>query len=77
MPDIANPFRIGKLIVRPGDTVVVKDCVGIAAHQVKDLEAYFTARLPDGVKVVILQRGIDVKVMRRLKVKTMRKRKGK
>jgi hypothetical protein len=76
MPDIANPFRIGKLTIEPGDTVVVKVSAILSSDQVQHLESYFASRLPEGVKPLIVQRGIDVKVMRKLKLQKIKKRKG-
>lgn len=77
MPDIANPFQIGKLTIRPGDCVVVKVCTVLSTDQVKHLESYFSSRLPEGVKILLLQRGLDLKVMRKTPArKSMRKARG-
>lgn len=75
MPDIANPFQIAKLTIRPGDCVVVKVCTFLSSDQVKHLESYFTSRLPEGVKVVLLQRGLDLKVMHKSPSRKPAKRK--
>jgi hypothetical protein len=56
-------FRIAKLEVKPGDVLVVKIATRITEQIAHDLKLRFEARLPDGVKVLVLDSGIDLSVL--------------
>jgi hypothetical protein len=56
-------FRIAKLEVKPGDVLVVKIATRITDQIAHDLKLRFEARLPDAVKVLVLDSGIDLSVL--------------
>lgn len=56
-------FRIAKLEVKAGDMLVVK-CDGyLSLEMSKKLKQQFKDRLPEGVQVLILDKGLDLAVL--------------
>ncbi|MDP2377781.1 hypothetical protein [Reyranella sp.] len=56
--------EVAKLEARKGDTVVVRFQGALPAEVVARATAHLEERLPEGVKVLILDRGSDLHVVR-------------
>jgi hypothetical protein len=65
MPD--DLFKVAHLKINPGDVLAVKVDAHLTNEQIDHLESYYKARLPEDVNVLVLGRGMDLKVMRKVK----------
>lgn len=56
-------FLVAKLNLSPGDVLVVKFDVPLSSVAAVRVREQFQDKLPDGVKVLIIERGIDLSVL--------------
>lgn len=56
-------FRIAKLKVKPGDMLVAKIADRVSDDVWKRLQGMFKGVLPEGVRVLVLDQGLDLAVL--------------
>lgn len=56
-------IRIAKLAFKPGDVLVLKIDSHLTMEAKKYLQSVFEPRLPAGVKMMVLERGMDLSVL--------------
>lgn len=59
-----DEFQIAKLELCPGDTLVVKFGGHLPRDHVEKLRANVAARIPDGVKILVIDERIDLSVLK-------------
>lgn len=62
--DITGSFEIAKLELQAGDSLVVKIDALLSMDQTKYIAENFKRYVPDGVKVMVLGRGMSIEVLK-------------
>jgi hypothetical protein len=56
-------YRIGKLELKPGDRLLAKFDANLSHDQVECIRANLADVIPDGVKILVLDKSVDLSVM--------------